>query len=321
MAETLPLSNEFKGVELVGTMGTFYGQPDTRFELALETAERYQEAGRPLVAVDASPQDPNKAPEGYEPTWVEDALTERSVVVVRANPGGIAAQAQQGVGYAIAHGAENVVRHEPEKTLMVNFAPEITAALSTADVLVIGRTATAEASLPPEQRRTERLAGWILEKTLALPPDALSGGRGYTAACAETLALYPATDKDMNNWIYLYDNVLKARELGLPEDGLAVELTHPPLMVAEEAGNPVFEAKRAMQFNLQLSYLLRRPEVSRDENSAAIVGAVMGNESVMGLDDLPLQPSVEDLPAYRSYFDQLEDYLVSAHGYVPPRTA
>jgi hypothetical protein len=310
MAEAIMLSTEYAGADLVGTMGTFYGKPDARFELAEETAARYQEAGIPLIAVDASPQDPAKAPEGYKSTWVEDALAARGVTVVRANPGGIAAQAQQGVGFAVAHGAEKVVRHEPEKTLMVNFAPEISAALDAADVLVIGRTASAEASLPPEQRRTERLAGWILQQTLKLPADALSGGRGYTSAGAETLAQYPANEKTMNNWIYLYENVLKARELGLRVGGLAVELTHPQLMVDEETDNPIFDAKRHMQFNLQLAYLLRRPEVN--PGAADITTAVLE-----GLDTLPVQAGPEDISVYRTYLTSLEDRFAIDYGYEP----
>ncbi len=310
MAETLTLSTEYAGVDLVGTMGTFYKAPDARFELALDTAERYGEAGVPLVAVDASSQDSAVAPEGYSPTWVEDALVARGVVVIRANPNGIAAQAQQGVGYAVAHGAGKVVRHEGEKNLMVDFAPQISAALDSADVLVIGRTAAAEASLPPEQRRTERLAGWILEKTLALPPDALSGGRGYTAAGAETLAAYPTAEKGMNNWIYLYANVLKARELGLRVGGLAVELTHPRSMVEEETGDPVFDAKRHMQFKLQLDYLLRRPEV--DPSYADMADAVIST-----IRRMPDNPTADEVNGCRELMSDLEDYLAVNHGYIP----
>lgn len=303
-------SSLYEGVPLVGTMGTYYDSPGTRFELALETAERYRDAGVPLVAIDASPL---IVPEGsnVRGAWVEDALKSREVTVIRADKAGIATQARQGVGFAVRNGAEKVIRHEPEKTLTVAFGNEIVNALDFVDVLVVGRTPGAEASLPTEQLRTERLAGWILQKTLNMPPDSLSGGRGYTAAGADTLLEYPAEEAGMNNWIYLYENVLSARAKGLRVGGIAIDLMHPAAMVKEEQGNPHFSAKRHMQFNLQLAYLLRRPEVEDSEGIAAVV--------LEGLGGLPMNATVDTVADYRKYFDQIEHQLAQ-YGYEPKVT-
>jgi hypothetical protein len=244
-------SSEFSGAQLVGASGVFYTNPeDIRFQLALTTAEAYQDAGLPYVVVDASPMR-----DEYD-TWVADAHQERGAMVVRAEIPGIATLRQQGVAYAVANGGEKIVGQEPEKTLMPTFADQISSALDDYDVLVIGRTQKAEDSLPPVQQRTERLAGWILEQTHLLPHDALSGGRGFTVAGAEVLADYPATTPGMNNWLYLYQTPIDARNRGLAIGGIDVDLMHPAQMVAEETGNPNFDRKRYQQFKMQLEHLL-----------------------------------------------------------------
>jgi hypothetical protein len=292
-------STFFEGTDIVGTVGTMYSNPDEpRFEVALDTAERYRAAGLPLVVVDSSkPED----------AWVRAAFEERGALVLLATTGGIASQRQQGVAFAINNGAKRVVGHEPEKNLMVEFAADIRDALDKNDVLVIGRTLIAEYSVPPVQQRTERLAGWILEKTLQLPPDALSGGRGFSVAGADCLAAYPATVEGMNNWIYLYDTPLEARARELKVGSLLVDLMHPETIVAEETDNPVYDAKRYMQFNLQLRYLLERPEVTEE---AWPVAQFVRNL----LEPIPVKAAPENNRVYEWLLDDLETRLTS-YGY------
>jgi hypothetical protein len=242
-------SQEFAGVPLVGTAGVFYNnRKDVRFELALATAEAYRDANLPYVVVDASPGQ-------SENSWVADAHRERGAIVLSADIPGIATQRQQGVAYAVEYGADKIVGQEPEKVTLPRFVDEISRALDNSSVLVIGRTAAAENSLPPTQQRTERLAGWILEHTHGLPADALAGPRGFDVAGAAVLLDYPATDSGMNNWLYLYETPLEAQRRGLNIGGIAVDMIYPEKMVAEETDNLAFDKKRYDQFHVQLSHL------------------------------------------------------------------
>lgn len=267
----IPSHGEFSGAELVGVASTFYKDPnEVRFELALENAERWRDHNLPLVIVDGSPIDDSG-------DWVAKALAERSATVVRSEVNGIATQRQQGVAFAIDQGAEKVVGHEPEKIEMSRFSSEISKALDEHAVLVIGRTAAAELSLPSVQRRTERLAGWTLEQTHDLPADALSDGRGFTREGAAVLAEYPGTAEGFNNWIYLYTTPLGARSKGLSVGGLKIDLMHPPVMTADEEGDPVYDRKRYDQLKLQLDYLLSRDvDPSKSHIAHAVIAALAG---------------------------------------------
>lgn len=249
-----PFDRRLSGAELVAITGVHYDDPENvRFELALQTAETYREANIPYVVVDSSP--------GGDDGWVSRAHRSRGAIVEVAERPGIASQRQQAARRALALGALRIISSEPEKTSMPLFAHLITRALHENDVLVIGRTEAAEASLPPVQRMTERLAGWILERTINLPPDALSGGRGLTSIGASYLLAYDSQEPSMNNWNYLYDVPLAARADSRPVDGLLVDLLHPREMVEEETDNPVFDRKRYDQFKLQLDHLLRRDDI------------------------------------------------------------
>lgn len=257
-------SHEFSGVPLVATASVFYEDlSDIRYELSLQTAESYRDLGVPYVVVDASP------PVDGHNNVVFDAHRSRGAIVLRADTPGIATQRQQGVNYSLLSGADKIVGHESEKTLMPSFVDTVSNALDRADILVVGRSDKAENSLPPFMQRTERLAGWILQQSHDLPADALCGPRGFTAAGAEQLALYPSSEKGMNNWIYLYHTPLQARAAGLTIDGVKVDLMYPQQMVDQETGNDAFDAKRYMQFKLQLEYLLGRDDVRPEANDIA----------------------------------------------------
>jgi hypothetical protein len=303
LEEQYAMSSEFAGAPLVATAGTYYPDlEDVRFELSLTTAEAYRDSGVPYVIVDASPAQ-NKID-----AFVNKAYTNRGAMVVRADTAGIATQRQQGVRVALANGAEKILGSEPEKTGMANFAPQVSKALDAYDVLVVGRTENGENSLPPVQQRTERLAGWILQRTLDLPFDSLAGPRGFTVAGAEQLAKYPAHEAGMNNWIYLYKTPLDAREAGLAIGGLVVDLTYPEKMVAQETGNDFFDAKRYMQFGLQLDHLLRRPDVN--PQSLDIARTVL--DGLVGLGNKPTND------AYDLYISGLERDF-APKGYKPAK--
>lgn len=266
------ISNRLAGAELVGVVSTYYKSPkDPRFELALENAENWRDNSLPYVVIDASPEEEDGA-------WVADAHKARGAIVVRAVVPGIATQRLEGVKFAFDHGAEKVVGHEPEKVRMSNFSSEIATGLDRHNILIIGRTAIAEMSLPSVQRRTERFAGWVLEQTHDLPHDTLSGGRGFDEAGAEILARYPATELGMNNWIYLYRTPIEAREAGLSVGGIDVDLVHPEIMTAQEEGNEEFDRKRYDQLKLQLAYMLSRNDVdpSAKPLADAIIQALNG---------------------------------------------
>ena len=160
-------------------------------------------------------------------------------------------------------GGNKIITSEPEKTGMPDFAEEISRMLDKDSVVVIGRTEASKESMPPFQRRTEELAGWVLERTLGLPPDALAGPRGYSRQGIQHLLRYPSDRPGMNNWIYMYDNPLAARANGERVGAIEVDLIYPESQVKQETDNPTFDRKRYEQFALQLDYLLRRPEAKQ----------------------------------------------------------
>ena len=98
----------------------------------------------------------------------------------------------------------------------------------------------------------------------------------------------------MNNWIYMYDNLLEARANGERVGGIQADLMYPEAQVEQETGNPAFDRKRYEQFALQLNYLLKRPEAKHD-----LRNMVLGSLALM-----PEQPTDAEI---REFFDALED--------------
>jgi len=287
-------NEQFSGVEVVAAASTLYtSKKEPRFELALEGAENWRNQNIPLVVVDSSAAFNDGA------TWVADALTKRGALVLEANEPGIATQRIQAIQAGISGGAEKVISLEPEKTEMAKFAGEISQALNRHAILVIGRTAAAEATLPSVQLHTERLAGWTLEQTHDFPADALSGGRGFTAEGVEVLSQYPASDPAFNNWIYLYRTPLEAREQGLSIGGIKVDLLHPDSMTKQEQNDPAFDRKRYNQFKLQLDYLLTRSDV--DPVARPIADAILA-----AMSGLTAESSNAE---FEEQIDRLEDRL------------
>lgn len=180
-----------EGAPIVGVTGTYYPDPeDIRFEIALDTAKGWSEQELPLVVVDGSPD--NK---------VAGALRARGATVLTARQPGIASQRQEGTRYVLGQGGDKIITHEPEKPSTPAIAREVADILDDHSIVVIGRTERSKESMPPFQRRTEELAGWVLERTLGLPADALAGPRGYNRQGMQHLLRYPSDRPGMNNWV------------------------------------------------------------------------------------------------------------------------
>lgn len=276
-----------EGAPIVGVTGTYYPDlEDIRFEIALDTAKGWSEQELPLVVVDGSPD--NK---------VAGALRARGATVLTARQPGIASQRQEGTRYVLGQGGDKIITHEPEKPSTPAIAREVADILDDHSIVVIGRTERSKESMPPFQRRTEELAGWVLERTLGLPADALAGPRGYNRQGMQHLLRYPSDRPGMNNWIYMYDNPLAARANGERVGDIQADLIYPKAQVEQETGNPAFDRKRYEQFALQLNYLLKRPEA--EKQAADLRNMVLGSLALMSVE--PTDAEIKD------FFGALED--------------
>lgn len=276
-----------EGAPIVGVTGTYYPDPeDIRFEIALDTAKGWSEQELPLVVVDGSPDDK-----------VAGALRARGATVLTARQPGIASQRQEGAQYVLDQGGDKIITHEPEKPSTPAIAREVADILDDHSIVVIGRTERSKESMPPFQRRTEELAGWVLERTLGLPADALAGPRGYNRQGMQHLLRYPSDRPGMNNWIYMYDNPLAARANGERVGDIQADLIYPKAQVEQETGNPAFDRKRYEQFVLQLNYLLKRPEA--EKQAADLRNMVLGSLALMSVE--PTDAEIKD------FFGALED--------------
>ena len=276
-----------EGAPIVGVTGTYYPDPeDIRFEIALDTAKGWSEQELPLVVVDGSPDDK-----------VAGALRARGATVLTARQPGIASQRQEGARYVLGQGGDKIITHEPEKPSTPAIAREVADMLDDHSIVVIGRTERSKESMPPFQRRTEELAGWVLERTLGLPADALAGPRGYNRQGMQHLLRYPSDRPGMNNWIYMYDNPLAARANGERVGNIQADLMYPEAQVEQETGNPAFDRKRYEQFALQLNYLLKRPEA--EQQAADLRNMVLGSLALMSVE--PTDAEIKD------FFGVLED--------------
>ena len=276
-----------EGAPIVGVTGTYYPDPeDIRFEIALDTAKGWSEQELPLVVVDGSPDDK-----------VAGALRARGATVLTARQPGIASQRQEGARYVLGQGGDKIITHEPEKPSTPAIAREVADMLDDHSIVVIGRTERSKESMPPFQRRTEELAGWVLERTLGLPADALAGPRGYNRQGMQHLLRYPSDRPGRNNWIYMYDNPLAARDNGERVGNIQADLMYPEAQVEQETGNPAFDRKRYEQFALQLNYLLKRPEA--EQQAADLRNMVLGSLALMSVE--PTDAEIKD------FFGVLED--------------
>lgn len=301
-----PLYGDFAGAPIVGVTSTYYpDRNDPRFEISLETAEEWRKRGLPLVVVDGTPLGEK---DGNEEASIASAYRERGALVLRSITNGIASQRQQGGFHARLNGAEKILTLEPEKTRMAQFAIGVARQLDDNEIVVVGRTEASIDSLPPVQRRTELLAGWLMQKCLSLPPDTLAGPRGYSIDGMHHLFRYPSYKPGMDNWLYMYTNILDAKAGRQSVGNFEADLIYPNSMVEQESGNPAFDAKRYMQFMFQLDYMLRLPQVRR-RKALEIARTVLD-----AFKNLPPDPSNEVLA---SMIKSLESKLAH-YGYRVP---
>ena len=287
-------SRSIDGAPVVMVTGAKYKHNDLRYDLARTTVKRcVKDHELPCVVVDASP----------DPLIAKDlGQLGAAVVCVKPEEGGIPKQRQIGARCVLDQGGNKIITFEPEKTGMPDFAVRVAEMLGDGDskvdpsVVVIGRTEASKESMPPFQRRTEELAGWVLERTLGLPPDALAGPRGYSRQGIQHLLRYPSDRPGMNNWIYMYDNPLAARANGERVGAIEVDLIYPESQVKQETDNPTFDRKRYEQFALQLNYLLRRPEVKQPADD--LRNMVLGRLALM-----PERPTDKEI---KEFFNTLE---------------
>ena len=291
---------KFTDAPIVGVTGTYYPDiADPRFEISLETVEAWRDHNLPLVIIDHDPDKNDRAKKAYR---------QRGATVINATTAGIATQRQQGAEFALSAGAEKLLTHEPEKPSVPVIAQDVAVELDTHSVVVIGRSDSSLETVPPFQLRTEKLAGYVLERTLRMPFDTLAGPRGYSRQGAQHLIDYPSHKPGMNNWIYLYDTILAARSNGEAVGGIAVDLMYPEKLVAQETNNPIFDRKRLDQFWLQLRYMMDRPEVLPEARGLA---RMVKHE----LDSVPANAGQKDL---ESTFARIEALASSEYGYQAP---
>ena len=288
-----------EGAPVVGVTGTYYTDlNDVRFEIALDTAKKWKELELPFVVVDGSPD-----------SKVAGALRARGATVLTAYALGIASQRQGGARYVIDQGGNKIITSEPEKPSMPEFAEEISRMLDKNSVVVIGRTEASKESMPPFQRRTEELIGWLFKHILGMPADSLAGPRGYNRQGMQHLLDYPSDTPNMKKWPYMYYTVLAAMANGERVGKIKVDLMYPKSMVKQETDNLDFDGKRYEQARMQAHILLGeeseapqhyKAEIQRikllselDDKKAALRNMILKELTLM-----PKDPTIERIQEF-----------------------
>jgi hypothetical protein len=284
--------------------GTFYPDlDDVRFEIALDTAKKWKELELPFVVVDGSPD-----------SKVAGALRARGATVLTAYALGIASQRQEGARYVIDQGGNKIITSEPEKPSMPEFAEEISRMLDKNSVVVIGRTEASKESMPPFQRRTEELIGWLFKHILGVPADSLAGPRGYNRQGMQHLLDYPSDAPGMNNWLYMYYTVLAAMANGERVGEIKIDLIYPKSMVEQETDNLDFDRKRYEQARMQAHILLGKKSEAPQDYAAELQRIKLLNElddkkavlRDMILKELTLMPKDPTIERIQKFFDRVE---------------
>ena len=292
-------SPPIEGAPVVGVTGTYYTDlNDVRFEIALDTAKKWKELELPFVVVDGSPD-----------SKVAGALRARGATVLTAYALGIASQRQEGARYVIDQGGNKIITSEPEKPSMPEFAEEISRMLDKNSVVVIGRTEASKESMPPFQRRTEELIGWLFEHILGMPADSLAGPRGYNRQGMQHLLDYPSDTPNMKKWPYMYYTVLAAMANGERVGEIEVDLMYTKSMVKQETDNLDFDGKRYEQARMQAHILLGeeseapqhyKAEIQRikllselDDKKAALRNMILKELTLM-----PKDPTIERIQEF-----------------------
>lgn len=197
---------------------------------------------------------------------------------------------------------------------MPDFAEEISRMLDEFSVVVIGRTERSKESMPPFQRRTEELIGWLFEYILGMPADALAGPRGYNRQGMQHLLDYPSDAPGMNNWLYMYYTVLAAMANGERVGGTEVDLMYPESQVKQETDNLDFDRKRDEQARMQAHVLLGKKSEAPQHYKAEIQRIkllseldtdkdTLRNEILKELTLMPKKPTIERI---QEFFGRVE---------------
>lgn len=292
-------SPPIEGAPVVGVTGTYYTDlNDVRFEIALDTAKKWKELELPFVVVDGSPD-----------SKVAGALRARGATVLTAYALGIASQRQEGARYVIDQGGNKIITSEPEKPSMPEFAEEISRMLDKNSVVVIGRTEASKESMPPFQRRTEELIGWLFEHILGMPTDSLAGPRGYNRQGMQHLLDYPSDTPNMKKWPYMYYTVLAAMANGERVGEIKVDLIYPKSMVEQETDNSAYDEKRYEQAEMQ-AYMLLGEESEAPQDYKAEIQRIkllseldtdkdkLRNEILKELTLMPKKPTIERIQKF-----------------------
>lgn len=294
------------GAPVVMVTGTKYKRNDLRYDLARTTVKRcVKDHELPCVVVDASP----------DPLIAKDlGQLGAAVVCVKPEEGGIPKQRQIGAGCVLDQGGNKIITSEPEKTGMPDFAEEISRMLDEFSVVVIGRTERSKESMPPFQRRTEELIGWLFEYILGMPADALAGPRGYNRQGMQHLLDYPSDAPGMNNWLYMYYTVLAAMANGERVGGTEVDLMYPESQVKQETDNLDFDRKRDEQARMQAHVLLGKKSEAPQDYEAEIQRIKLLSEldaekavlREMILKELTLMPKDPTIERIQQFFGRVE---------------
>ncbi len=295
-----------EGAPVVMVTGTKYKRNDLRYDLARTTVKRcVKDHELPCVVVDASP----------DPLIAKDlGQLGAAVVCVKPEEGGIPKQRQIGAGCVLDQGGNKIITSEPEKTGMPDFAEEISRMLDEFSVVVIGRTERSKESMPPFQRRTEELIGWLFEYILGMPADALAGPRGYNRQGMQHLLDYPSDAPGMNNWLYMYYTVLAAMANGERVGGTEVDLMYPESQVKQETDNLDFDRKRDEQARMQAHVLLGKKSEAPQHYKAEIQRIKLLSEldaekavlREMILKELTLMPKDPTIERIQQFFGRVE---------------
>ena len=295
-----------EGAPVVMVTGTKYKRNDLRYDLARTTVKRcVKDHELPCVVVDASP----------DPLIAKDlGQLGAAVVCVKPEEGGIPKQRQIGARCVLDQGGNKIITSEPEKTGMPEFAEEISRMLDKYSVVVIGRTERSKESMPPFQRRTEELIGWLFEHILGIPADSLAGPRGYNRQGMQHLLDYPSDAPGMNNWLYMYYTVLAAMANGERVGEIKVDLMYPKSMVEQETDNLDFDQKRYEQARMQAHILLGKKSEAPQDYEAEIQRIKLLSEldaekavlREMILKELTLMPKDPTIERIQQFFGRAE---------------
>lgn len=254
---------DFSRHSLVVVMATYYTQlDDPRYAAALNTLMAYRDLNRhypsfgvAVIVVDASPETVNQQ--------IRQTFADMGALVLPADRGGLAPQNLQGLAFAFGHGAQVVLRQEPEKSGLAqidNLVKIVAAVRSGCHLAVVGRDQETIHSMPYEQQITETLMS-LLIASLGLPLDSAAGPRAMDAT-GFVMVNELNYDQIGEQWEFLWWPLLAALHQGQDIGYVECNFPYPESLTDQEELNPVFVRKRLEQAYMILAKLLT--EASRE---------------------------------------------------------